>query len=786
VPDSFTVTATGAPTPTLTESGALPLGVSFTADGYGMATVAGDAAVSGRFPITIKASNGVSPAIMQSFVLTVNPAVTSWSRLSPNASPGALGGSSMAYDPTSHQLLQFGGSSTGGYSAATWDWNGTTWAKLTPATSPPARNDASMAFDAATGQLLLFGGVGANAAFFNDTWDWNGSTWVPLIPATAPPVRYNASMAYDPATSQLLLFGGVGSSTATGGDTWTWNGSTWADLTPASSPSPRSHAPLAYDPATAQLILFGGTSATGGTALGDTWTWTGTTWTRLSPAASPSPRYQAAVTYDPTTRQLILFGGSGRTALGDTWLWTGTTWTQLTPAASPSARYRPGMAFDPATSQLLLYGGSANADTYLGDTWSYGPVPPVVPTAPTIGAASAIPAQATVTFDPPANNGGSAVTRYTVTAADETTPANGGQTARGSASPVTVTGLHGGDTYTFTVVATNAVGTGPASSASNAVTLPAVPGAPVIGTATAGNAQASVSFTPPAGNGGSAVTSYTVTAADGTTSANGGQTATGTASPITVTGLTNGDRYTVTVTATNAAGTGPPSAASNAITPATVPDAPVIGTATAGNAQASLSFTPPVNNGGSDVTGYTVTAADGTTPANGGQTATGTASPITVTGLTNGDRYTFAVTATNAAGTGPASAASNTVTPVAPLSIASVMPGQLATGTSITVVIDGTGFVAPLNVAISGGGVTPALLGVTSIAVTITASVSASALTGPRDVTVTDANGMVTCTGCLNVIAAPKLSSISPSSLAQGASTVTGDDRATANVVSII
>ncbi len=92
---------------------------------------------------------------------------------------------------------------------------------------------------------------------------------------------------------------------------------------------------------------------------------------------------------------------------------------------------------------------------------------------------------------------------------------------------------------------------------------------------------------------------------------------------------------------------------------ATSPDAPANVTATAGDGQAAVSFTAPASDGGAPVTSYTVTASPG------GETASGSGSPITVTGLTDGTSYTFTVTATNSAGTGPSSSASSSVTPTA-------------------------------------------------------------------------------------------------------------------------
>ena len=189
----------------------------------------------------------------------------------------------------------------------------------------------------------------------------------------------------------------------------------------------------------------------------------------------------------------------------------------------------------------------------------------------------------------------------------------------------------------------------------------AVPDAPTNVTATAADASATVTWTVPADNGRT-ISSYSVTAADSTTAANGAQSCTAdgeSAASCTVSGLTNGDSYTFTVTATNAIGTGPASSASNAVIPMAVPGAPtkIRATMSKGASSAAVSWTAPSSSGGSPITGYLAKAS-----GSGGQACTTTgATSCTVTRLASGASYTFTVVATNSIGTSPVSTASNPV-----------------------------------------------------------------------------------------------------------------------------
>ncbi len=269
---------------------------------------------------------------------------------------------------------------------------------------------------------------------------------------------------------------------------------------------------------------------------------------------------------------------------------------------------------------------------------------------------------ATVSWTTPASDGGSSLTGFTVTPYVGSTPLPSVTVGPGVTNSI-VPGLVNGTAYSFTVVATNAVGSSPAAT-SPEVTPAGVPRAPGTPVAVAGDASAALSWSRPSDNG-RPLTGFTITPRDGTR-ALPAVTVGPTTTTATIAGLTNGTSYTFDVRATNGAGTSPPSV-TNPVTPvappltATAPDAPRSPTVVAGSRSATVSWTPPSSVGGSPVTGYTVAPYDGAVAL--AAVRVGPAATVaTVTGLANGTTYTFQVTATNAGGTS-AAAATGPVTP---------------------------------------------------------------------------------------------------------------------------
>ncbi len=236
-----------------------------------------------------------------------------------------------------------------------------------------------------------------------------------------------------------------------------------------------------------------------------------------------------------------------------------------------------------------------------------------------------------------------------------------------TATSATITGLNNGQAYSYAVAAHNSAGSGPSTSAviANPVTSKTVPDVPTGVTAVPGNGQAMLSWTAPINNGGAAIDYYLVLV-DGiartdhyiTTSA-------------TITGLTNGRQYSLTVSAHNIIGTSMQSGAVTAtpLAPVTVAGMPRNMTAMPGDGLVTLSWSAPGSNGGAMIDYYLV-YVDGVALTDHYSTTT-----ATVTGLANDRSYSFTTGAHNAAGIGPLSSpaiakpSATTTVPGAPIGL---------------------------------------------------------------------------------------------------------------------
>ena len=163
-----------------------------------------------------------------------------------------------------------------------------------------------------------------------------------------------------------------------------------------------------------------------------------------------------------------------------------------------------------------------------------------------------------LTWSAPVSNGGSAITDYIVQYSSDS-----GSTwttfvdSVSVTASTTVTGLAAGTSYVFRVLARNVIGDGPYSATSAAVTNVSVPTAPTSLSASPGINIATISFTAPSSNGGSAVTNYEYSFNNSTWTA---LSPVDTTSPVSITGLSEGTAYTVYLRAVNANGVGDSSA----------------------------------------------------------------------------------------------------------------------------------------------------------------------------------------------------------------------------------
>ena len=351
--------------------------------------------------------------------------------------------------------------------------------------------------------------------------------------------------------------------------------------------------------------------------------------------------------------------------------------------ACPLYRYHNDNVYDPADRSIMSYSGTDNIDTThiscahrAQAGWPPGPLLPnggnCTGSGTGPGQADSVPnspwdltvfpgdRQLIAQWEPPfAFEDGSWqwLTSYTVSISD----GRGNLDQRTvSDTRVIIGGLTNGVTYTIEVTANNEVGSSqPATATGIPMSETTVPGPPTNVSVTPLDRGLGVGWGQPLDDGGSPVTGFILTVDDGTSTIDIRH------SRYTIGAgvgdLTNGQQYTITVQAQNRNGDGPPSAPITAVPMAPgqgVPAPPTSVEVVEGDRELTVTWFFSSDDGGSPITGYTVTADDGSS------TTSSTVGPRTrtyqISRLTNGVEYTIGVTANNSVGSSQPAAARGT------------------------------------------------------------------------------------------------------------------------------
>ena len=273
----------------------------------------------------------------------------------------------------------------------------TTPVPLCTGPAPAPRQDYAAAWDNADHKLFVFGGTDYKTSqAYNDISAYSTITgsWTTITPVNAPPPgRYGAGAAWDPSLGAFLVFGGMhGAGPYAGfyGDVWAYTPATnaWTNLSAggvagATAPSARAHAAVTWDATHNQLLVFGGQTDDNirSTLTNDLWAFSptaaGGSWSALAAGggdqSNPPARQWAQIAWDTGAGALRLFGGKnpGLGAMSDSWTWSQANgWTFEPVTAQPPGRQAAGYAWDDTHGRFIVGPGGAMAGDS-PDVWEY-------------------------------------------------------------------------------------------------------------------------------------------------------------------------------------------------------------------------------------------------------------------------------------------------------------------------------------------------------------------------------------------------------------------------------
>ena len=272
-------------------------------------------------------------------------------------------------------------------------------------------------------------------------------------------------------------------------------------------------------------------------------------------------------------------------------------------------------------------------------------IPYTVPDSPTLDVLISGNTKLTANIIAPAQTGGNAITTYYYNLNGSATYYYLGPVGQ---AQYDISGLDNGNSYTVSVQVKNTAGNSNPSSSLTAIPY-TIPDVPTLDLLISGNTTLTANVIAPAWNGGNAITNYYYTLDSGATYSFLGQAG---QPQYTITGLDNGNSYTVAIIVENTAGNSNPSSSLSAI-PYTIPDVPTLDVLISGNTTLTANVIAPTWNGGNAITNYYYTLDSGATYSFLGQAGQ---PQYTITGLENGNSYTVAIIVENTAGNSQLSA----------------------------------------------------------------------------------------------------------------------------------
>jgi hypothetical protein len=336
-----------------------------------------------------------------------------WTRITTTGGViGGVIGHAMTYDSARGETILFGGSEFGFDRSDTYRYRDGRWLRVGTTYSPGPRS--LMVFESAPehNAAWLFGGLNAfgdlwkyangnwqrvaaenqpsTCLFPAGTWDsarkrlvivcndssvheWDGESWT-AFPSLdkKPPVLQWRSFVYDPKLGRSVLYGGWSGNYSR--ETWTWNGSTWTKVDSKKHPGFRALAMMFFDPVSQRTILYGGIGRTSQEGklirFGDTWAFDGKDWVELTNVSSPPPRYGALIGVDPQSGLVHMVGGKDENEafIDDHYTWNGSKWSLVAANTELPARQNGGLTWDPTLERMTIFGGFAGY--YFSDLWT--------------------------------------------------------------------------------------------------------------------------------------------------------------------------------------------------------------------------------------------------------------------------------------------------------------------------------------------------------------------------------------------------------------------------------